>query len=534
MTLLLAALGACAPEPEAAASPFVPLEPRRLARRVSIDLRGVAPTLEELETAEASGVDALVDQWLYDPRFEGRIADVYAEAWSLHSDQLRITPAEFGFGDDETYAFRRAFEDEPARLAARIVAEDRPWTDIVTADTTMANDLLASMVDVEWVDPAETGEWREARYLDGRPPLGVLATAGLWVRYPTTLFNYNRGRAAVLSQLLLCHDVLGRPVPFAATEGSSNEELAAAIGSQTGCVACHAGLDPLASALFGFYPYEDKDGTEIVTYHPERERAGVLYTGVEPAWAGTPVDGVAALGPLIASDPRFPMCTARRAAEQLWGRTTDLHDTAEVVALRDTLQAEGRYRSLLAAVIATPEYRAGALVADATAEQLERHRTVRLQSPLTLRSTVEDLTGFHWTWSGWDELDSDETGYRLLLGGADGDLVRVPSYRPSLSRTLVLRRLAQTAARTVVDADLAAPSGDRRLFSGLDLLDPTDAELDAELGRLSLRVLATDPDEARLGELRQVYQDVAAVSDPPTAWASVVSLLLRDPEFWTY
>jgi len=533
VSLLL--LLACGEAPEAErASPFVPLDELRLARRLSLDIRGVLPSAEELETAEASGAGSLVDGWMRDPRFEEHLADAFAEDWMLHTDRMRVDASEFGLSEEETWAYTRAFGDEPARLMARIVAEDRPWSEIVTGDTTVANDMLASLVPLDLVDGDDTRDWREARYLDGRPPLGVLATSGLWLRFPTTIFNYNRGRAAAIGRLLLCHDVLARPVPFAAAEGTSTEELAEAVASQSGCIACHAGLDPLASALFGFYPYEDLDGTELVTYHPDREVSGAELTGAAPGYFGTRLDGVAQLGDLVASDPRFPMCTARRTAERLWARPTDLDDLPELVGLRDTLQADDRYRPLLQAVLATPEYRAGGLVDGADEAAGDRYRPIRFVSPLTLRSAIEEATGFRWTWEGWDELDSDHTGYRLLLGGADGDLVRQPHYGPSVSRALVLRRLAQAAARTVVEADLAADPGARRLFSDLDLEDPSAAALDAELDALHLRLLATRPDPDRRAALRELWTGVRDAADTRTAWASVVTSLLRDPEFWTY
>jgi hypothetical protein len=199
---------------------------------------------------------------------------------------------------------------------ARVAAEDRPWTEIVTADWTMVNDTLAGIVAVELLDPSDTAEWRKARYTDGRPAGGVVMTSGLWLRYHTTLINYNRGRAAALSRYLLCVDYGTRPVPFTEFPGSSAEEQESAILTEEGCIACHASLDPLAGTLFGFWPFEDKDGVELVTYHPERERYGEIATGVSPAYFGTPVQSPAQLGPLIASDPRFARCAAERTTRR--------------------------------------------------------------------------------------------------------------------------------------------------------------------------------------------------------------------------
>lgn len=538
--LLLLSCGAPTNDVVDEPSPFVPLEDARLARRISIDLRGYLPSMAEVGRAEDGELPALVEEWLASAAFEEHHADVFAESWQLHLDEFRVEPDEFGLAAEDAYAMTRAFGGEPARLMARIAAEDRPWTEIVTTDHTMVNALLASLVQVEHLSDADAdAEWREARYTDGRPPGGVLMTSGLWLRFHTTLFNYNRGRAAAMARLLLCYDYLARPVMFAAVTDNSAEGLEEAITTNPGCVACHASLDPLAATLFGFWPFEDKDGHELITYHPEREQYASYYTGREPGYFGVPVDSAAQLGPLVADDPRFGMCAARRTAERLWGRPATDEDFAAIVALRDALEAGAyRYKELLRAVIATDEYRAGALADTATDAQVAALHPLRTFSPLTFASTIEELTGFRWQWDGWDELDSDQTGYRVLFGGADGDVVRAESLEPGLSRTLVIRRLAQSAGYTVAAADLAAPPERRRLIgtqaTSDAFLDPDKPEFSAELQALHLRLFATPATAEQLADETELYRDVLRASDPQQAWGSLISVLLRDPDFWTY
>jgi hypothetical protein len=533
MVVLLLWFGCGTPE---AVGTFVPLAPPALARRMSLDLRGVVPTLAELDRAESEGADALVEGWLADPRFESHLVDALAEDWLLRIDELRIPSGEFGEPLPQ-YVFARTFEDEPARLMARVAAEDRPWTEIVTADWTMVNDTLAGIVAVELLDPSDTAEWRKARYTDGRPAGGVVMTSGLWLRYHTTLFNYNRGRAAALSRYLLCVDYGTRPVPFTEFPGSSAEEQESAILTEEGCIACHASLDPLAGTLFGFWPFEDKDGVELVTYHPERERYGEIATGVSPAYFGTPVQSPAQLGPLIASDPRFARCAAERTTARLWGRSPGADELGEVEALRSAMVDGGfTMKALLRAVLATEEYRTGALGEGASTTDAARVRTARPLSTTTLASAVEELTGFRWTGTDEDLLDSDLTGYRVLLGGADGNIVRMPNPTPTVSQAMVLQRLAEQAGARVAAADLAAARAERRLIgTTVDdaALPPGDAALDGELTAIHRRALGVSPDSAELSELRSLYDAVAAEEGATAAWATVVSVLLRDPAFWS-
>lgn len=523
----------------AAPSIFVPLDDARLARRLSIDLRARLPSDAELAlAAEPGGLAELQEAWLADPALEEHLVDLFAEEWLLRLDTLRLSPSEFALLDSETYAFTRSFEDEPARLIAHVVANDRPFTEIVTADYTLANDLLLDLVPLEAEDPDDTSTWRVARYTDGRPANGILATSGLWLRFHTTIFNYNRGRAAALARLLLCYDIAGRPVVFQGVSDESSEGLKAAITTDPGCISCHASLDPLAGTLFGFWPFEDMDGTELTTYHPEREMLATRETGTDPAWFGTPVTAAGQLGPLVAADPRFPVCMARRATERWYGRATTPDDDAQVYELAGVLESEWNYKDLIRAIVATDEYRAGALTDAATDAQREAHPVSRVLTPNTLADLVEDATGFRWLYVNAEQTDEDLTGFRALLGGADGESSRHPWLEPSVGRSLAIGRLAQGAAGDVVRADLAAPSAERRLLfrSGVEpteLVAGTPA-FEAELQALHRRLHGVEAPADELAAETALFTQVEGLEGSEAAWASLVTVLIRDPLFWTY
>ncbi len=516
----------------------MPLDDVRLARRISLDIRGVTPTLDELDRAADGELDSLLSEWLVDDRHEAHLVDVFAEAWALRADELRVGPTEFGFDDADLPWFTRALEDEPAHVMARIAVSDRPWSDVVQSDTTLANAELAAIVPLEFLDPADPAEWKEARYTDGRPALGVLATSGLWARFATTRFNYNRTRAATISRELLCTDLLERPVSFVAITDPAPDALEAATRSVPSCLACHAGLDPLASSLFGFWPYDDKDGPELLTYHPEREPLGAALLGAAPAWFGTPIAGVEQLGALVAADPRFDACTVHRAARWLWQREPEPADMPALSEIEGAFASGGsRYATLVTALLQSDEYRAGDYVAEATDADVVVGETLHSMSAPMLASFVEELTGFRWEWEGWQQLDADVSGYRVLAGGVDGATVRRPALNPSVSRTLVIKRLAQAAAETVVTHDLAAAAAERRLV-GRSLADaallPDDASLAAEIGEVHRRVLGVAPDEERLGLEVALYGEAWALGGAGAGWQTVVAALLRDPEAWTY
>ena len=295
--------------PSAAVVPYsTSLDAPRLLRRISLDLRGVLPSTEELDHVESQpeAVWNYRDAWLADPRLEGRLVQLLAERWHTRVDDFLVQYLDYqalASEPGQLLRFERSVGEEPLRLLARIAVSDRPWTDVVTTDHTMADERLASIWPLERQDG--TG-WQVASYTDGRPAAGVLATNGLWWRYYTTRSNANRARVAAISRLLVCEDYAARTITFAEDDAlAAGADLEDALQESPYCQGCHAGLDPIAAALYGFWSANEYQTDEIDTYHPERERLGSTVLGVQPAWYGDPVAGLHELGAHIASDPLF-------------------------------------------------------------------------------------------------------------------------------------------------------------------------------------------------------------------------------------
>lgn len=540
--LLLACEG---PAAEAPGAVFVPLDTPALARRISLDLRGTLPTIDELEAVEAdpSALTELMEAWAADPLHEERLVAVFGEQWLTLVDAYNVPVTDFGISASEDYRFLRSVGQEPLRLLARVATEDVPYSEIVTREGTMANQTLLEIFPLELLDDADqatvdAGGWAPALYTDGRPAGGILMSNGLWWRYDSTLNNLNRGRAAAIARHLLCADFLERPLVFEGVDDFSTDGLLEATRSNPACISCHSGLDPLAANLFGFWWFDDKDAHEMVRYHPSREPLGESYLKLQPSVSGTPVPGPAYLGQILSEDPRFWSCAVQRAASALWRRDTTEDDFETLEAIRSELVASGgRYATLERLLMDTDEYRAGDLSADADPERWGEARTTRLMSVEQLRSAVLGVTGYDWVnEDGAVLLDSDKEGYRVMAGGVDGDVVLQPLLEPTVTRTLVTRRLAQMAGEAAVARDQALPDAERLLFQGVDL----DADLPGTVGfddavtLLRLRMLGERPDADTLETDAAFFSQVAALSDTDQSWASLVAVILQDPQFWTY
>jgi hypothetical protein len=329
----------------------------------------------------------------------------------------------------------------------------------------------------------------------------------------------NRRRAAAISRLLLCENYLSRPVAFSEAD-TTIESTADSVHNDPYCLACHASLDPVAASLFGFWWLSLYSEIEETTYHPEREALWEQYLGVSPAWFGQPISGLPDLGIAIAQDSRFYTCAVESFAETLWRREVVASDAAVLEDMRiGFLESGTRVRPLLSAITESDVY------------SLDSPRMLTHDQ---LAESLNSLTGFKWTYRGFDELDSDATGYRLLLGGVDGQAIRTPQQTPGFTQALVVKRAAEAAASWVVSRELEGDDT-RVLLNEVALNDrPGDPAFESELRALHRRLYSTAATDEWIGEVEQLWRDVEAASSARDAWQATLSALLRDPAFLSY
>jgi len=511
-------------------APASSLDAVQLLARASLDLRGVRPSVEEIEAVEADA-DAyarLVDDFLADDRFGDSVRRAWGEVLLTRQDYYYVTAADFGLSDE--VGFVESVGDEPLRIIERVATEDLPWTDVVTADWTMANELLGSFYPVDY--PADGQGWLPVSYNDGRPAAGILSTNGMWWRYLTTDSNANRGRANAVSRSLLCSDYLSRPIEFDRNVNLlDGDALQDALVNNPGCVACHSTLDPLASYFYGFYYYQYDSVLELNSYHAEREWDWESGTGVAPGYYGQPGYTLQDLGQQIAGDPRFVECATERTFQSLLQRDAVLEDTDALVDYREAFLDGGlTLRSLYRAVLNGPEY---------TGTAGDRSVPLKMVSPDQLASQLEALTGFRFTWYGYDVIESDSYGVRTLAGGVDGVYSTSPATEPTATMVLTWERFAEAAADYVVRQDRADPDN-ARLFTEIDFSEHPDWDRDAmarQIQRLHLLVTSkrVDLDGPEVDANLQLWEQLYAISgDTQQAWIGVLSVLFRDPDFLFY
>ncbi len=541
--LALALLPACNPAGDSAVPPVEaeigpPVDPVGLAARASLDLRGTRPSEADLLRVEADPTvyRELVDTYLHDDRFPDRVGDLFAEttltrtaAWDV------VPPAELSDATDkaETRAFLRDVGDEAPNFMARIARDDLPYTDLVTGDWAVTTDLLAPFWPVEYPEGA-TG-WQVSRYTDDRPAAGLLTANGLWWRYTSTTENANRGRANAVARIFVCHDIVQNEAAFDADlDLLDAAAMLHATRNVPSCISCHAVLDPIGSYLFGFFNISLESGVEAATYHTENEQLWRSYTTVEPAFYGKPGNSIWDLGQQLADDPRFLRCAAKRTYEGLLRHPETLDDRGPIDEhLAAFVDGDLTLRALYASIVNDPRYRPGeATVAGAA--------PIKQLGPEQMESSVEELTGFVWTQSGFPMLRDNTDGVHMLAGGVDGQLATLASTSPSPTILLVMERLAEGGAATVVANELAMARADRVLFTEID--PDTGPEADAaaftaQLRVLTLRITSRNlaADDEEILALQDLWSQLFELTANPTAaWTGVVTALLRSPDFLLY
>lgn len=522
------------------------LTPTQHLTRASLALRGLRPSIEDLRAVDAdpAALPAIVDRYLNAPEFGETIKELHNETLLLRVEQGFLTmPAIGGLADATATQINGAVFDEPLRLIEDVVMSDQPYTKIVTADYTMANGDVAEIWGLPHAGPREA--WQRVRWTDGRGAAGVLATSVLYHRHRSAGFNYNRGRANLISSAFLCHDFLDSDIAVdTSVDLSDPDAVANAVVTNKSCAGCHQTMDPLASYLFVHRPQIGVNQiTEypVTSYLPNQANRWQTTTKRPPMYFGQQAAGLAGLGRAIADDPRFARCAATRFASYLTEVSQGELSGAWVARLQqDFVESGFSAKQLAKAIVLSDEFRVSHDTDAAAAERLVGALKLR---PEQLSRMLRGLTGFSWTttsnaqlrgvrYGTADLLQSDFIGFRVLGGGIDSFFVTQPVHTMNATSSLVARNAAAAAADFVVEHDAAAPAGQRTLFVEAGVGANGEPQVRAQLAYLHARLYGelALPSSPEVGETYALFQDALAGTgnNARRAWKLTLIGMLSD------
>ncbi|WP_052548018.1 DUF1588 domain-containing protein [Enhygromyxa salina] len=484
-------------------------------RKASLALVGRLPTPEEQLAVQNGGLEALdlvLDGMMTEEVFYDRLVELYNDHFLTDRYLPNVDAIDLLDGEDYpgSYWFE-AIEDESERnlarrrsneavaresleLVAHVVRNDRPFTEILTADYTLVNPYSAKVygINANFKDQTDTNEWVEAK-LSGIPHSGVL-TSHIWLnRFPTTATNRNRHRSRMVFKLFLATDVLKlaeRPIdPTSIEDFNPTRESDA-------CTVCHANIDPVAGALQNWDDQGRYRPPEMGWYQ-EMFAPGF---GEAELPAGEKLDATRWLAEQIISDPRFAASQVDIVFQGLTG-DAPLREPSDAAAVdylgrlvafdaqNDELQriadafteSEFDLKVVIKEIVKSPYYRAKSFNPGWSEEQqnspeaaqrlaeLAPVGTARFLSPEQLERKVEAVTGYPWQSSVNSTtylLDFNE--YRIFYGGIDSDTIVERMTVPNGIMTNVAERMANEVSCWNTARDFTKPAAVRNLFPYID------------------------------------------------------------------
>lgn len=523
----------------------VMLDAKRLLRRVTLSLAGRLPTAAEKAAVAEKGLnglppllDALMKEDAFYDRLREGFNDIFLtlgidgnpEATVLsyeHFTRTRLWTQKHDLShipekdrQKERYKidadYRKALLGEPMKLIEHIVRNDRPFSEIVTADYIMVTPYTARGYGIfddirsQFENPDDPFEYIPVKLkaLKGRskvsdqesatgfyPHAGMLSMFHYLRRYPTTETNRNRLRARMYFLHFLGVDAL---------ELAARVSDAAAVSAKypiptmqaSECVVCHKTIDPVAGLFQDYYSFDGVYGRRKGGWYEDMFAAGFEGEKLEPEQRWRALQW---LGERTAKDPRFAVAMVEHVYYILTGRRVllppkDLDDPL-YVARRRAYQEQRRQTEAIAARFARSSFNiknafkdwivsdfyradgvATALSHPGRRAELDDVGIVRMLAPEQVERKVNAVFG-----QRWNKLQDQ---LAVLYGGIDSKEVTERAADPSGAMGAIQRILANDVACKHVLRDFALKASERRLFPGIEPnVLPGSADADAAIRR---------------------------------------------------
>lgn len=584
------------------------LEDPKLLRRVTLSLAGRLPTDAELAAVAGDGgkaLPALLDAVMNEEAFYDRLREAFNDIFLTmgidgNADQTVLSYDHFEktrywyqkhdlshIADEKAREragyklaadYRKALLDEPMRLIEHIVRNDRPFTEIVTADYTMVTPYTArgygiyEQVRDQFKNPADPAECIPvklkalvARDKGGNqesatgfyPHAGLLSSFQYLSRYPTTETNRNRLRSRMYYQHFLGVDVLELAARVSDAAAAQAKHAIPTMQASE-CVVCHKTLDPVAGLFQDYWRFAEQG-----VYG--RRKGGWFDDMFGPGYEGEDLPkeqrwrALQWLGERTAKDPRFAVAMVEHVHYVLTGRKAllpprDLDDPlyaakrrayqeqrkqVEAMAVRFA-QGGFKLKGVFKEWIASAFYRADGLASAAADPQrraeLDDVGLVRMLAPEQVERKVQAVFG-----QPWGKLNEQ---LALLYGGIDSQEVTERAADPSGAMGAIQRILANDVACKQTALDFSRPPAERRLFPDIepDVVPGRSPEADAKVRRaivhLHRRVLGRDdaPESPEVGRTYALFAHVVADAakrkdiDPRENYACRQDLIVEVPD----
>lgn len=501
----------CADEPTLTEhfSSVTMLDDQQTLRKATLNLGGRLPTEEERALIESDGLEAMDqivenlakedvfyerletmfnDMFLTNRYVGGSSAvdlldrDIFPEArWFQERDENDHSmedPAEVEAA--QKYA-NNAVAQAPLKLLSHLVREEKPFTELLTADYMMVNPFSArvyGITGVQFKDKLDPNEFKEAR-IPGQPHAGVLTDAMFLNRFPTTATNRNRHRSRMIYTFFLATDVMAlaeRPL-----DPTSIEDFNPTLYNPQ-CTSCHGVIDPVAGAY--------QNWNERGMYEPPEN--GWFEDMLPPGFGEAKISfegrttSMTWLAERFASDQRFATASVHNFYRGITGHDVivPLDDDQEIfdnLLIAQEIQQEYfadlskkfvdsnfNARVIISELIKSPYFRMANLPEpqDKSSYQYVEAGRGRLLTPEMLHRKIEAITGYPWVhrYNKSNRYLLRSSDYRILYGGMDSNDVTQRITEPNGIMANVQWRMANEMSCVATPYDFTLPIKERRFF----------------------------------------------------------------------
>jgi hypothetical protein len=326
-----------------------------LASRLSFFLWSSIPDRELVDLAvqqrlhDSTVLAAQVRRLLADPK-AAALVENFAGQWLFLRELATVTPEVEGFDEN----LRAAFIEETRSLVGWVLSEDRPVTELLTADYSFLNERLARHYGIDGI---RGSHFRRVTLPAGSHRRGLLGHGSI-----LTITSTASRTSPVIRGAWILENILGAPPPAPPPgvetnlDGDGTQVITASVRARLeahrknpSCNACHSVIDPVGFALENFNAigaWRDRDGDSLVDAR------------------GTLVDGTTVTGPgdlinaLMDRRQLFVTNFTEKLLTYALGRTLDAHDMPTVRAIvRQAASEDYKVSALIMGIVQSPAFR---------------------------------------------------------------------------------------------------------------------------------------------------------------------------------
>ncbi len=520
-------------------------------RKASLLFAGRLPTQQEIDSVSSGDEDELAgtirdlmngegfenflmesaNDRLLTEAFTSSIFSVVNRFYYPNSYQYYQVPSPAGSDKSLT---SEALAQEPLRLISHVVTNERPYTEVLTADYVMVNPYSAEVYggNVSFDNPGDPDEWREGRITDyfrcticaqneqfanfdiptEYPHAGILNSPAFLSRFPSTSTNRNRARSRWAYYFFLGVDIEGladRTTDQAALADENNPTL-----NNENCTVCHNIMDPVAGAFQNYGDegfYKDKPGglNSLPGSYRNDPTSGfqqgdnwysdMLAPGFGDELAPNSDNSIQWLAEKFVKDSRFGYGAVYFWYPAVMGRdpyaapeNPEDFDYESKIAAYSTEQqmmnevaarfvagtagnGDHNLKDMLVDLALSDHFRAFSvdMMTTQQEQELKDVGSGKLLTPEQLNRKLETTTGFSWQYGSFSAL---EAVYSLTYGGIDSFAITDRATDLTTLMSTVVTAMANEVSCPITAQDFGLPQSQRNLFPFVELANlPTNS-----------------------------------------------------------